>query len=132
MSAVRQAQGGGHVRVVLVRDEAAADATQEKTASICRRSGHAEAGKTARHAQAHHAAQAEIRRSSEAPRGGSRGPLSGVITACANNRAGVSPNRGFLLAISRPRMNSCDGRAIAVFRAKWIPVRVKKTRQNKD
>jgi len=46
-------KGGGHVRVVLVKDEAAAEAAQEKDRlRVCRRAGDAKAGKAARHAQA--------------------------------------------------------------------------------
>ena len=57
-------KGGGHVRVVLVKDEAAADAGAGKDRlRIRRRAGHAEAGKAARRAQAHRAAQAETERS---------------------------------------------------------------------
>ena len=55
-------KGGGHVRVVLVKDEAGAEGGGEDRLRIRRRAGHAKAGKTARHAQAHRAAQAEVRR----------------------------------------------------------------------
>jgi len=86
-------KGGGHVRVVLVKDEAAADATQEKIGFE-----YVEGPVTPKPEKLPGTRKRTTPRKPKSggpqrrPQGAglTRSAGQGVITACANNRAGVS------------------------------------------
>ena len=88
-----QLKGGGHVRVVLVKDEASADGKEQDRLRVRRGTGHAEAGEAARRPQA----QAETGRPQRRRRlqgAGLKGPAGqGVSGLNPERRAGVSRDR---------------------------------------
>ena len=99
-----QLKGGGHVRVVLVKDEASAEANGQDRLRVRRRAGHAEAGKAAGRAQAQRPAQAETGRSEwrRLQGAGLARPAGQGLNRVDRNNKGRLDSRPFSLACTGP------------------------------